>query len=181
MEVLYDNISLLSKGFEQQGFTMIAMFVSAASLLASAQGHAHVHGHAELALALDAQGGLYVEFATPMDNVYGFEREPRTDAERAHVDQVNTTLVDASAWLDLGRAECTFEPGEIETENDHGHGNLRVTLTASCEDADRMNVNLENLFTHFAGLEEVDLVVLSPTQQQGFELSPSSPSVRIGR
>ncbi|MBO6798077.1 DUF2796 domain-containing protein [Maricaulis sp.] len=160
---------------------MIGFIVGAASLIALAQGHAHVHGHAELALALDGEGGLFIEFETPMDNVYGFEREPRNDAERAHIAEVNSALAAASNWIDLGRANCTLETAEIEQESDHGHGSLHITVTGSCERDDRMSVDLQGLFDRFAGLEEVELVVLSPSVQQGFELSPSRPSVRVGR
>ncbi len=159
---------------------MISFIAGAASLVAILQGHAHVHGHAELALALDGEGALFVELQTPMDNVYGFEREPRNDVERAHVADVNATLADGANWIDLGRANCTLETAEIEQASDHGHGNIRIALSGQCEREDRMSIDLQGLFDRFAGLEEVELVVLSPTVQQGFELSPSRSSVRVG-
>lgn len=95
-----------------------------------------------------------------MDNVYGFECEFCIDVEWVYVDQVNVILIDVLVWLDLGCVECMFELGEIEMESDYGYGNLWVILIVSCEDVDCMNVNLENLFMYFVGLEEVDFVVL---------------------
>ena len=55
---------------------------------AAAQGdHAHVHGIGTLQVAVEGER-LTLEFASPLDNLVGFERAPRTDKEKAAVRQM---------------------------------------------------------------------------------------------
>jgi hypothetical protein len=74
---------------------------------------AHEHGKATLDVALDG-GRLEVRLATPAINVLGFERAPRTDAERKAV-------ADATALLGRHKelftfpvaARCAADPAEV--------------------------------------------------------------------
>ena len=50
-------------------------------LLAHAGGKAHVHGVATLDIAVEARK-ITVQLESPLDNLLGYERTPRTDAER---------------------------------------------------------------------------------------------------
>ena len=64
----------------------LALLVSTAAL-AQGQGHkhgAHQHGVAKLAVAVDGKL-LEIALESPLDNLLGFERAPRTDAEREAV------------------------------------------------------------------------------------------------
>ena len=74
----------------------------AAPLASLAQGHAHVHGVATLDIAVEPRK-IVVVFETPLDNLVGFERAPRTDVERQRVDE-------AMARLKAGDAMFRFDP-----------------------------------------------------------------------
>ena len=80
-----------------------ALWVALAAPLASlAQGHTHVHGVATLDIAVEPRR-IIVLFATPLDNLVGFERAPRTEAERQRAD-------DAVARLKAGDQMFRFDP-----------------------------------------------------------------------
>lgn len=55
------------------------------------QQRAHTHGHAELDLAID-QRAITLHLSSPLDGFLGFERAPRTDAERRQVIDVMARL-----------------------------------------------------------------------------------------
>ena len=66
-------------------------------LLAHAEGHAHVHGIAKLDIDMEVTM-LTILLDSPMDNLLGFERAPRTDVERKQADGVVAQL-NAAATL----------------------------------------------------------------------------------
>ena len=49
--------------------------------------HAHVHGVATLKVAIDGER-LAIDFSSPLDDLVGFERAPRTEPEKAAASQV---------------------------------------------------------------------------------------------
>ena len=72
---------------------LVATLVSSGSAAAAAAAagahdtHAHVHGVATLQVTVDG-GRLAIDFSTPLDNLVGFERAPRTEPEKAAASQV---------------------------------------------------------------------------------------------
>jgi hypothetical protein len=68
-----------------------------------AQGHAHEHGVAKLDIAVDAKQ-IVVQFQSPLDNLVGFERAPRTDSERKRADEAVTRLKDGQALFQFDAA-----------------------------------------------------------------------------
>ncbi|MCS6948477.1 MAG: DUF2796 domain-containing protein [Steroidobacteraceae bacterium] len=86
------------------------------------QGDVHQHGHIALNVAL--QGDLLsVALEAPAVNVLGFEREPRTDAERRRWQE-------QLAWLESGRqvlgvpaaAGCRLEAAQVSAPTWRGRG-----------------------------------------------------------
>jgi hypothetical protein len=75
----------------------------AAPLGALAQGHAHAHGVAKLDIAVDAKQ-IVVQFETPLDNLVGFERAPRTDSERKRADEAVARLKDGDKMFQFDPA-----------------------------------------------------------------------------
>ena len=75
----------------------------AAPLGALAAGHAHVHGVAKMDIAVEPKT-IVVHLETPLDNLVGFERAPRTDSERQRADE-------AVARLRAGDELFKFDPG----------------------------------------------------------------------
>ncbi len=85
--------------FAPLGATLLAIAL-AASLPAQADQAAHTHGRLALDVAIDA-GSITIAMEAPLDNFLGFERAPRTDAERRQV---------ADLVARLRRADTLFVP-----------------------------------------------------------------------
>ena len=128
-----------------QACLTIAVVATTLALAApgSAQQHAHTHGHLAMDVAVDAQA-ITLRIESPLDGFLGFERAPRSDAERKRVADMVASLTAAerlfipdpaaacklakvelaSAVLGLagdgkgnGREGKSRDPG-----GDHGHG-----------------------------------------------------------
>ena len=74
---------------------------------------AHVHGEAKLEIVVD--GGLLAFcFESPLDGLLGFERAPRTAAEKQAVQTMKATLVDAARLFPLPpEAACKALPPTV--------------------------------------------------------------------
>ncbi|WP_373974301.1 DUF2796 domain-containing protein [Chitinibacter sp. SCUT-21] len=82
---------------------LIAVACMAIPLLSIAKEHshgAHVHGAAEIDVAIDGKT-LLITLESPADNLLGFERAPKTDAEKAKLKTVTEQL---------NKAELLFAP-----------------------------------------------------------------------
>ena len=60
---------------------------------------AHVHGEAKLEIVVDG-GEFAIRFESPLDGLLGFERAPRTAAEKQAVQTMKATLEDAERHRD---------------------------------------------------------------------------------
>ena len=68
---------------KQSKRALVVLSLALASAQAAAQ-HAHVHGNAELQVALDGPS-LTLMLSSPLENLLGFERAPKTDKQKAAV------------------------------------------------------------------------------------------------
>ena len=119
----------------------------AAPLAALAQGHAHVHGLAKLDIAVEAKK-ITVSFETPLDNLVGFERAPRTDSERKRADEAVARLRDGDAMFRFDPAagcklagvelsSAALKLGKAEAAPKDGHAELEGEWQFDCADATR--------------------------------------------
>jgi hypothetical protein len=95
--------------------SLSAAFWAAGSAVSAAQaGKAHEHGVARLDIGVEA-GRVTVDLELPLEDLVGFARAPRTDAERAAVTKALGRLqeaaglvrIDAAAGCGLGKVELT--------------------------------------------------------------------------
>jgi len=158
----------------------------AAPLGALAQGHAHVHGVAKMDIAVDAKK-IVVNFETPLDNLVGFERAPRTDSERKRAG-------DAVARLRAGDAMFKFDPvagckmatvelrsaalelGPAEAAPKDGHAELEGVWEFDCTDATLARHVDVGLFA-FKQLKRVQVQLALPKTQAKSELK--RPKTRL--
>lgn len=153
-------------------------------------GKPHVHGAATLDVAVEANR-LTIALDTPLDGLLGFERAPRTDAERRAADQAVATLRAAdnlftidpaagcrlaavelvSAPLKLGPAAATTSPAA----KDDGHGDLEAEFAFDCARAPAF-VDV-GLFKVFARLSTLAVQTATPKGQR--KLSLKRPAQRI--
>jgi Protein of unknown function (DUF2796) len=162
----------------------VVLTVPLASL---AQGHAHVHGVATLDIAVEPRR-IVVLFETPLDNLVGFERAARTDAERRRAAEAVARLkagdamfrfdpaaqcklakVDlSSAALELGTPDAAPAKGE--------HADVDASYEFACADAGKAGYVDVGLF-NFKQLERVQVQLALPGGQ--FKRELKRPAQRI--
>ena len=127
----------------------------------AAGGQAHEHGVVKLDIAIDGNT-LRIAMESPLENLVGFERAPRTPAERRRVDDAVARLRDAAAGCRL--AGVTLEAPVLgvgaqagATAKD-GHGDLDADIAFECRDAARATrIDLAPLLQAFPGMQRIDV------------------------
>jgi hypothetical protein len=115
-----------------------------APLVANAAGKAHVHGIAKLDVAVEATK-ITVQLESPLDNLLGYERAPRTDAERKQADAMVARLKAGDAMFRIDpAAQCTLGKVELASSalklgqpdpSEEGHADIDGTFEFNCVDA----------------------------------------------
>ncbi len=170
--------------------SLVLVWMSCLFPLAGAAGKAHQHGVAHLDVAVD---GLRVslELDTPLDNLIGFERAPRTDAER---DKANAAIarlragetlfrIDAAAGCMLDKVELRSAPLQLgpPAATSADHADLNAAYTFTCKAAAKAGFVEVGLFEAFAGLKRIDLQVATPKGQLKATLRRPSSRVVLAR
>jgi hypothetical protein len=156
-----------------------AALLLAAPLTALASG-AHQHGVATLDIAVDARQ-IVVQFDTPLDNLVGFERAPRTDSERKRADEAVARLKDGDALFKfdpaagckLARASLHSPAlglgGQGAAPAQGAHAELQVSWEFVCADAAKAAHVDVGLFA-FNQLKRVQVQLALPKGQAKREL-----------
>lgn len=164
------------------------LFHSPASFAA---GNAHSHGDARLDVAVDATS-LSIQFSSPLDNLVGFERAPRTDRERQRADAAVARLEDAEAVFKIDpAAQCRLAKVEVASAalklgkpephgHEEGHADLDGSFEFACADATRATFIDVDLF-QFKRLHRIDAQVASPAGQFKRTLRPSARRLSLTR
>ena len=177
----------------------------AASTLAIAQQHAHVHGVLSLNVAVDAQA-LTLQMEVPLDNFLGFERGPRTDAERKLDADMVARLKAAdklfvldpkagcslskvkleSAVLELGdKAKPATPPAKTAPakggKEPEGHADIDVDISFTCTNASQARFIDVKLFDAFKGVRTINAQVASGQGQFKRTLSKAAPKLAWGK
>lgn len=159
---------------------------------------AHLHGVARLDLVLDANL-LAVELHSPADNILGFEYLPSSDADKATTTAAMDTLREADSVVSLpSAAGCALDDVKLESpifailekSNDHGHkpghgdnasahNNISAQYQFTCSNPEALSALDVSLFQHFPRTETVILQAITPSGQQGGELSANNNRIRF--
>ena len=164
------------------------LWCSCAVVLAS--GKAHEHGVARLDVAVDALR-VSIELDTPLENLLGFERAPRTDAER---DKANAAIaklrlgetlfrIDAVAGCTLDKVELRSAPLQLgaAAASAGEHADLNGLYTFNCKAGAKAGFVEVGLFEAFAGFKRIDLQVATPKGQLKATLRRPSSRVVLAR
>jgi hypothetical protein len=138
-------------------------------------GKAHDHGVARLDVAVEP-GRVVLELDTPLDNLLGFERAPRTDAERDKAKAVIARLRDAGTLFRIdSQAGCTpgkvqlnapvLGEGQPEPGAKEGHADLEGSFEFNCKAGNKAGFVEVGLFEAFPGLKRIELQVVTPKGQ----------------
>lgn len=168
----------------------MALALSAGSEALAAK--AHQHGTARLDIAVDA-GRVSIVLDTPLDNLLGFERAPRTDAERQQVEVAVALLrdagrlfrIDPAAGCTLARVELTSavlklgDGGAAPAQGDHA--DLEGGFDFDCRQGGRAAHVEVGLFEAFKGLRRLELQVVTPRGQMKATLVRPASRVQLVR
>lgn len=163
--------------------TLTTLLVTAGLAASAWAGKAHEHGAARLDVALDGST-LTLILETPLDGLLGFERAPRSDAERRAAEAAIATLRAADALFAIDpAAQCRAASVELSsaplglggTAKDDGHGDLDGEFVFRCQAAPAW---LDaGLFKAFPRLARLDVQVAAPKGQRRLVLK--RPAQRI--
>ena len=165
---------------------IVLAVVSSSIAPAHAAGHAHVHGVARLDVAIEPTR-IVLQLNSPLDNLLGFERAPRTDDERKQA----AAVVDRLRKPDLFQADpaagCTLKSVSLSSaalklgnpdpaEEEAGHADIDGTFELACQDATAAKFIDVGLF-QFARMQRVQIQVVTPRAQ--FKRDLQRPGSRI--
>jgi hypothetical protein len=140
----------------------------------------HRHGQATLNIGLDGRQGE-AEFRAPGDDLYGFEREPRTSVERAKRDAALQVLRNGAATLirfeaTLGCALTPVAVGVVAKAGDHGEVSARYAIVCQKDPA---GYPIAFGFTRaFPGVQSVKVQLLTETTQVGLDVKQDRGVIR---
>lgn len=160
---------------------------------AGAAGKAHEHGALRLDVAVDGTT-LTIAMEAPLDNLLGFERAPRTDAERKAAADLLARLrnpgqgrplfaADAAAQCSLSRAEVTaavLEPRAGPAARDD-HADLEAGYEFSCARPGELRSLEIGLFEAYQRIQRIDVQVAGPQGQARLTLRRPARSVKLVR
>jgi hypothetical protein len=141
---------------------------------------AHVHGEAKLEIIVEG-GELAIRFESPLDGLLGFERAPRTTAEKQAVQKMKTTLEDAERLFFLPpEAGCTAQPPKIASpvftdKAATGHLDLDADYRWQCAKPAALRSVETRLFAEFPRLKRIKLDFVGPGGQKSGRLTPPQP------
>lgn len=163
----------------------LALAFALLPLHAAAAGKAHEHGIARLDIAVDART-ITLHLDSPLDNLLGFEHEPRTEAQRRQADALVSQLqaadqlfrFDPAAQCALTRTTLESTPLKLGagTAPDDGHADLDGDFEFTCADPARAAYVDVALF-RFDHLQQISVQVAAPDGQ--FRRDLKRPATRV--
>lgn len=150
--------------------------------------HAHEHGVARLDVAVDG-ATLSIALDAPLDGFTGFERAPRTDAERRLAAEVLARLKDAAA-LFRPDAAAGCSPTEVSVDAPAlapgagpggEHADLDASYTFTCRSPQALRRIDLTLFDAFARLQRIEVQVAGARGQSKLTLRRPARMVPLGR
>ena len=150
---------------------LIVLMIAAAPALAAP---AHQHGVATLDVGVEPSR-VMLELDTPLDNLLGFERAPRSDAERERAEGLVKKLKAADGLFRIDSAAgCTLAKVTLvspvlglggEVPDKEGHADLQGRFEFACKAGNKAGFVEVGLFDAFASLKRIDLQVVTPRGQ----------------
>ncbi|WP_394692310.1 DUF2796 domain-containing protein [Hyphobacterium sp.] len=161
----------------------LTFFLTTALSTTGLQGDVHVHGHGSAMMAAEDNGRVEIILEIPAESLWGFERSPRTDAERQAISDARDVL-GGEVFSFSARADCQLLSAEIGDDDGHesdghhgsghddsGHHDVEVHYVFQCSGSAEIDEVSTTLFAHFARLEELESVFVDSSRQIGFELT----------
>ncbi|CAI8723575.1 DUF2796 domain-containing protein [Pseudomonas sp. IT-P12] len=161
---------------------------------------AHEHGVGRLNAALDGQT-LELELESPAMNLVGFEHAATTDADKAKVAAVRAQLEKPLALFNLPKAAgCVVASQALESplfgdkpeadddhdhddeakgEHPHDHSEIHAHYQFTCSTPGALKtLDLANVFNTFPATQKIQVQLISPSGQQGVEVTAKAAALK---
>ena len=170
----------------------LTLVLAATALSAAAHPQAHTHGLMTLDVAVDARS-ITLAIAAPLDSFLGFERAPRSAAERQRVADMVARLKaadqlfepDAAAACQLSRVDLESAALGLGAAHGHGekdeHGDIAVDIVFTCARAAQARFIDIRLFDAYPRLRSIDAQVAAPQGQFKRSLRPGAARLGLTR
>ncbi|WP_198320908.1 DUF2796 domain-containing protein [Azohydromonas aeria] len=169
---------------------MAAALAGPAGLVAAApHGHAHEHGVVRVQVGVDGPR-LELALQAPLDSLLGFERAPRTDAERRAAEQALATLRQPQSWLQPDAAAgCTLETSNVDPgvlapgapAPRDGHAEVEASYAWRCAQPQALRGLEIGLFDAFRRLQRIEVEVADANGQGRSTLKRPARVVKLQR
>jgi hypothetical protein len=154
-------------------------------------GKAHQHGVAQLDIGVDP-GRITLLLTMPLDSLVGFERAPRSDAERAQIEAALARLRSAATLLRIDpAAQCTPGPvaldsamlglGTTKAAPKEGHDDVEASVEFTCKEGTKAGFVEVGLFEAFPRLTRIDVQTAAPRGQAKATLKRPASRVPLAR
>ncbi|MEQ1803753.1 MAG: DUF2796 domain-containing protein [Burkholderiaceae bacterium] len=171
--------------------SLVLALLAAPPTLAPELAHAQAHEHGAARLDVSVEGKtVSLQFEAPLDALFGFERAPRSAAEKALVDAGIARLkaadrlfqFDAAADCRLASVALTSAALKLGAAAPAAalsaeHADLEATFEFACRSATLPGTMDIALFGAFPRLQRIDIQVATPQGQ--FKRSLKRPTTRI--
>ncbi|HEY9064266.1 MAG TPA: DUF2796 domain-containing protein [Burkholderiaceae bacterium] len=152
----------------------------------------HEHGVVHLDIAVD-KSKITIQMSSPLDNLLGFERAPRTDDERRRTAAMVASLRAPAALFAIdAAADC--KPGAVElasaalqlgkpdaAELQAGHADIDASFEFDCADAGRASFIDTALFRQYTGIQRIAVQVASNRGQRMATLTRPAQRIALPR
>lgn len=144
---------------------------------------AHRHGDGQLFVSIDG-ARLIVRLESPLDNLLGFERAPRTPAERAAADRLRQHLsAGEGLFQPSAAAGCQLTHASIEAPvlegraAEGGHADLAAEWHYTCRAPQHLTGLRVLLFRDYRRLTRLQAAVVGPRGQRAQRLTARMPDL----
>ncbi len=153
---------------------------------------AHVHGASKLNIAIEGQT-ISMELSAPAHDIVGFEHQPRTDKQKATVEQATQTLREPLKLFTLPQAAgCTVTSAAVERKlgdatptpaavkgDEATHSEFEGRYSLACTNAAAV-LDIEfPYFKLFPNADEIEVQVIAPKGQKSFEVKRARPRLSL--
>lgn len=163
---------------------LLALAVASPPALA---GKAHEHGAATLDVAVEGKR-VSIRLESPLDSLLGFERRPRTDAERKAAAELLTRLRQGKGLFQPSPgAQCTLAEATVTapvlesagSDAKGGHADLEAAYSFDCTQPGQLAELRVDLFDSFKRLERLNVQLIGSSGQARAVLGPRSRVARL--
>jgi hypothetical protein len=147
--------------------------------------HAHAHGQASAQVSLEG-AVLRLEIQGAMDNFLSFEHPPKTNAQRAELQQLQEALKDAH-WLAVPAVAAQCRSTGIrsksalfdQTAGGKGHADLVVSLTFECSNPAALNAIRFSALDQGRRMKKLAVEFVGPSGQRAVTLTQARPILEL--